>query len=220
MKTPQRIAFVHTVAFLAEEFRRRAAAELPSASVFHILNESLLQDLLRGEDALLVHRRVVAQVMLAVDAGAALVVMTCSSTSPGLDIARRLTGVPLLKIDDPMAARAVELGRYVGLVCTARSTVGPSTDLLQAHAAQQNRAIEVVSRVDDAAYAAILAGDRARHDKRVLDMAAQLAPAVDVLVLAQASLAHLQPVLTTTTGRPVLASPDLLMNELKNRLQG
>ncbi|HEY4065759.1 MAG TPA: aspartate/glutamate racemase family protein [Burkholderiaceae bacterium] len=213
-----RVAFVHTVGFLAEKFRESMKAEMPSVDCFHTLNESLLQDLLRGAAPAQVYRRVVDQVMLAVDAGASLIVMTCSSTSPAVDIARRLTDVPVLKIDDPMAAEAVRTGTRIGLMCTATSTVAPSSALLRAHAAEQGRTISIHPHIDADAYTALMAGDRALHDKLVGEAAAKLAMDVDVLVLAQASLAHLQESLAAQVQCPVLASPPLLMRELARRL--
>jgi Asp/Glu/hydantoin racemase len=218
MRLAARVAFVHTVGFLADEFRKLMRAELPDVDCFHILNESLLQDLLRGSEPASVYRRVVEQVLLAADAQADLIVMTCSSTSPGVDIARQVVGPPVLKIDDPMAAEAVRSGKRIGLVCTATSTVGPSTALLHAHAAEQERTVAIHPEVNADAYKALMAGDRTTHDTLVRESAAKLANAVDVLVLAQASLAHLRDSLAAELPCPVLASPPLLMRELTRRL--
>ncbi|MBV8912658.1 MAG: aspartate/glutamate racemase family protein [Acetobacteraceae bacterium] len=213
-----RVAFVHTVSFLVDRFRSMMQAQHPGADCFHILNESLLQDLLRGEDTTEVYRRVVAQVLLAVDAGAGLVVMTCSSTSPAVDIARQVTKVPILKIDDPMAEEAVRLGSRIAVICTNTSTPGPSQALLRDHAAAQGRKVEIEAVIRPEAYQALAAGDRARHDALVTSAADDAATRSDVLVLAQASIAHLQPQLQRSLGKPVLASPELLMRELGRRL--
>ncbi len=214
-----RIAFVHTVGFLVDEFRRRAGQRLPEADCFHILNESLLQDLLRGQPQPLVYRRITRQILLAAETGADLIVVTCSSTSPAVDIARQLVTTPILKIDDPMAAEAVRAaGPRIGLLCTAESTVGPSSALLRAHAAGQGREIEITPVIKSEAYAALMAGDRARHDALMQQAAADLAAGADVVVLAQASLAHLQEGLAAALPCPVLASPGLLMDELARRV--
>jgi len=218
MRMAARIAFVHTVGFLADEFRKAARAELPGVDSFHILNESLLQDLLRGVEPMAVYRRVLDQLLLAADAGADLIVMTCSSTSPGVDIARQVLKQPILKIDDPMAAQAVQIGSRIGLLCTATSTVAPSTALLRSHAALQGRTVSVQPHVDAQAYQALLAGDRDTHDRLVRASAANLAQEADVLVLAQASLAHLREGLAAELSCPVFASPALLMQELTRRL--
>jgi Asp/Glu/hydantoin racemase len=213
----KRIGFVHTVGFLVDDFRARMRRELPDVDCFHILNESLLQGLLRGAPIATVYRRVVEQIALAADAGADLVVVTCSSTSPAVDIARRLVVVPILKIDDPMAEKAVATGPRIGLVCTATSTVEPSSALLRAHAGTQGRAISIAPTVLPQAYSALMAGDRTQHDAIVRDAAVALAAGVDVVVLAQASLAHLRDDLAAVLTIPVLASPPLLMQCLRDR---
>jgi Asp/Glu/hydantoin racemase len=209
-----RIAFVHTVGFLVEDFRARMRTDIPGADCFHILNESLLQDLLRGAPQPLVYRRVVDQIVLAAEAQPDLIVVTCSSTSPAVDIARRIVPQTILKIDDPMAAEAVRSGTRIGLLCTASSTVEPSSALLRAHAVVQGRDITIKTVLRPEAYQALLAGDRARHDAMLVEAATELAREVDVLVLAQASLAHLRDRLAAELACPVLASPPLLMREL------
>lgn len=213
-----RVGFVHTVAFLVDEFRERIRAQLPDVDAFHILDESLLQDLLRGVAEPAVHRRVANQILAAVDAGADVVVVTCSSTSPAVDVARRLTARPILKIDDPMAQRAVAAGERIGLVCTAPSTVEPSLSLIRSHAAAAGRRVAVHPLLVEGAYAALVAGDRARHDDLVVANARAAAADVEVLVLAQASLAALRDRIADELAIPVLASPDLLMAELVRRL--
>jgi Asp/Glu/hydantoin racemase len=212
---PKRIAFVHTVGRLVEMFRQMAARELPQADIFHVLNESLLQDLLRNGESPAITRRIVQQAMLAADAGASLVVFTCSSTSPAIDAARPLVSVPILKIDDPMAERAVATGGKIGLVCTASSTVAPSSSLLEAHARAAGSTIVIEPLLLKEAYDALFAGDTARHDAIVTEAAVAMAPQCDCLVLAQASLAHLQEQLSAKVDVPVLASPPLLMQRLR-----
>lgn len=211
----KRIAFVHTVGFLVDDFRARMRAEIPSADCFHILNESLLQDLLRGAPQPLVYRRVVDQIVLAAETQPDLIVVTCSSTSPAVDIARRIVPQPILKIDDPMASEAVRSGPRIGLLCTATSTVKPSSALLHAHAAEQGRDIMVKTVLRPDAYQALMAGDRARHDAILHEAATGISSEVDVLVLAQASLAHLRDPLAAQLNCPVLASPQLLMREMQ-----
>ena len=210
----KRIGFIHTVGFLVDSLRERMKATYPEADGFHILNESLLQDLLRGAPKELVYRRVVTQVVLAAEAGADVIVVTCSSTSPAVDIARQLVRQPVLKIDDPMAAEAVRRGTRIGLLCTASSTVEPSSALLRQHAALQGREALITPLVKPDAYEALMAGDRARHDDIVRAAARDLGREVDVVVLAQASLAHLQGELGVALPIPVLASPPLLMEAI------
>jgi Asp/Glu/hydantoin racemase len=209
-----RVAFVHTVGGVLDQFRERVRREFPDIDAFHVLNEGLLQDLLRGTQPDEVFGRLVEQLSVVQKSGADLIVVTCSSTSPGVDLARHTLNVPVLKIDDPMARLAVTSATRIGLVCTASSTLEASSALLRQHAAAAGREIEIESVLLSKAYNALFAGDRDVHDEIVLAAATELAPRVELLVLAQASLASLRPRLSATVSVPVLASPDLLFSEL------
>jgi aspartate/glutamate racemase len=107
-----RLAVLHTVSALAERFKPMFREKLPErVDTFHMVDESLLQDLMRHGPQPGITRRIVTFAGLAADAGADLIVFTCSSTSPAIDVARQTVAVPILKIDDPMAARAAGLAR-------------------------------------------------------------------------------------------------------------
>lgn len=209
-----RVAFVHTVGAVLDQFRDRVRSEFPDLDSFHVLNESLLQDLLRGESPAAVFERLATQLEIAEASGADLIVVTCSSTSPGVDIARNALRTPVLKIDDPMASLAVTSATRIGLVCTASSTLQASTALLLQHARDASRQIDIEPVLLPQAYAALFAGDRAEHDRIVLSASCELATNVELLVLAQASLAPLRDELASSVTVPVLASPNLLFEKL------
>jgi Asp/Glu/hydantoin racemase len=215
----RRIAFIHTVAMLVDRFRPRFQAELPEADCFHMLDESVLQDLLRSGPSAAITRRVAGLATLAADAGAELIVFTCSSTSPAIDTARQLVSVPILKIDDPMYAKAAREPGRVGLICTTSSTVAPSRSLLAEHARAAGVQVEAESVLCGAAFQALVKGQRDVHDRLVTEAAAGLAPRVDRIVLAQASLAHLADPLAAQLQRPVLASPELLVQDVVARVR-
>lgn len=209
-----RLAVLHTVSGLVDRFKCLLAERLPKVDSFHMLDESLLQDLLRHGRSTAITRRVVTFTTLAADAGADLILFTCSSTSPAVDAARQLIASPILKIDDPMAERAVELGPRVGLLCTASSTQVASADLVRQHAARLNREALVETLLVEGAFDALSSGDRETHDRLVRQAAADLAAKSDVVVLAQASMAHLAPDLAPNLPVPVLCSPPLCIEAL------
>jgi Asp/Glu/hydantoin racemase len=215
----RRIAFIHTVAMLVDRFRPRFQAELPEADCFHMLDESVLQDLMRGGPSPAITRRVTGLASLAADAGAELIVFTCSSTSPAIDTARQVVSVPILKIDDPMYAKAASEPGRVGLICTTSSTVEPSRSLLAAHAREAGVTIDAESVLCGAAFEALVKGQRDVHDRLVTEAATTLAPRVDRIVLAQASLAHLAEPLAAQLHLPVLASPELLVQDVVARVR-
>lgn len=103
----------------------------------------------------------------------------------------------------------------IAFVHTAGFLVDRFRGLMQA---QQGRMVEIEAVVRPDVYQALAAGDRPRHDALVTAAAQEAAERSDVLVLAQASIAHLQDELAQALGKPVLASPPLLMREIGRRL--
>jgi hypothetical protein len=97
--------------------------------------------------------------------------------------------------------------------------VEPSRALLAEHVARSGQAIETRSVLCGAAFDALLAGRRDEHDRLVVEAASALAPEVDRIVLAQASLAHLAGTLEEQLKMPVLASPELMVREVVARVR-
>ena len=214
----RRLAMLHTVGMLVDRFKTMLGGVVPAGvDVVHMLDESLLRDLMREGPKPEITRRVVAFASLAADAGAELIVFTCSSTSPAIDTARQVVRPPILKIDDPMAARAIEIGSRIGIVCTTSSTRGPSEALVRDHAAKAGKSIEVDALLVPGAFDALQAGRRDEHDRLVSEAALAVAARNDVLVLAQASLAHLAEPLSTQTKTPVLQSPPLCVEAIRQQ---
>ncbi len=215
------IAFLHTVPFLVESFSRLAAENLPGVACFHVVDDGILREVFRdGMSAPGVLRRILQQAVLADKAGAELIVFTCSSTSPAVDFVRPLCDVRIMKVDEPMAERAVLLGSKIGVLTTARTTLEPSTNLIKNEADRQGKSVEVDARLEVEAFEARLAGDVAEHDRIIRKVCADLAARNDVVVLAQASMAHLAGSLQQELGRPVLSSPPLCMEALKKMIDG
>ncbi len=212
-----RIGFVHTASVLIERFRADMTRLYPEVDCFHVLNEGLMQSLRRGESRAQVFRRAVTQLLIAADDSADIVVLTCCSTAPAAEIARSMSPIPILNVADAASAEAVRLGRRIGLLCTSPTSPGPSAGLLRQHAAAQGREVIVETVVRSEAFTALFAGDKERHDAILTEAAQEILPRVDVLVLAQATLAHLQAPLSRL-GKPVLASPPMLLAELGRRL--
>jgi Asp/Glu/hydantoin racemase len=215
-----RLALLHTVPALVERFRRLLQAELAGLDSFHMVDESLLQDLMRHGPSPGITRRIVALATLAADGGADFILFTCSSTSPAIDVARQCIAVPILKIDDPLAEKAIELGNRIGILCTTNSTLQPSADLVRSHAQKLGRDVAVTPILVDQAYAALQAGHQEEHDALVSAKALELAEVCDVLVLAQASMAHLEALLSKRLSCPVLSSPPLIIEALRRARRG
>jgi Asp/Glu/hydantoin racemase len=212
----RRIAVLHTVVFLAEMFRKLLQQNLPNTENFHIVDEGIIQELLKtGHLTSKIVRRIATHVMLANDAGADLILFTCSSTSPAVDHVKELVDVPILKIDEPLAEKAVSLGEKIGGVTTAKTTLEPSVCLIEASAAKQGKIVQVQAELETKAFEARLSGNISEHDRLVKETISKLARENEVIVLAQASMAHLADEMKNQIDIPVLAGPALCIEALK-----
>jgi len=152
-------------------------------------------------------------------AGVDLIFSACSSLGPALDDARRSVHVPIVKVDEAMAEQAVLAGSRIGVLATVPTTLRPTSNLVRRAGARLGRRVETTELLCEGAFDLLMAGDRPTHDAKVLAGAQDLARTCDVIVLAQASMARLAPMLSERTGKPVLASPHSGVEDVRRRLQ-
>jgi Asp/Glu/hydantoin racemase len=212
----RQVALIHTSAMMIPPFKALCQELLKDAAVFHMVDESLLRDIIRDGQLLPpTARRLVGHVVAAEDAGADVVMVTCSSVGPAAELSRHLVCIPVLRVDEPMAAKAVETGPRIGVVATLPSTLAPTAELIRRLAAETGKKVQVLDRLCEGAFQAVLAGDTAAHDAKVLAALRELASQVDVIVLAQASMAAVADKLPREDRRvPVLSSPRLAVEHL------
>lgn len=196
------IGFISTVLSLPATFSELAKELVPEAEVFHIADETLLGVTRReGRLTATTRRRVLGYIESAADAGADLVVVTCSSIGPAVDDSRGFVEVPVLRIDQPMADEAVRLGTRIGVVATLSTTLEPTAELVRARASAAGKDVEVIAHLCEGAFGSD------RHDELVRAGIEAVAAQTDVVVLAQASMARV----TVDSPVPVLSSPRLGM---------
>jgi Asp/Glu/hydantoin racemase len=204
------LALLHTVSGLVPTFGQLCQELVPEAEVFHMVDESLLKNTIRsGHLTPTTARRVVGHVASAEEAGADVVLVTCTSIGAAVEMARSLVGVPVVRVDEAMADDAVRRGRRIGVAATLPTTLEPTTDLLRRRAAAAGGATrEVVPYLCEGAFEALGAGDTARHDAAIADGLRALMAQVDVIVLAQASMARVAQSLPESDQQvPILSSP-------------
>jgi Asp/Glu/hydantoin racemase len=210
------IAMIHTSASMIPVFKALADELLPGRAVFNVVDESLLRDIVRdGRCAPATARRLVGHVLSAEAAGADVVCVSCSSMGRAVEASRALCAVPVLRVDEPMAERAVATAPRVGVIATLPSTLEPTVALIEATAAKAAKAVTLLPEVVDGAFAAVIGGDGARHDVLVGAALKRVASRVDVIVLAQASMARVVESLAPSDRPvPVLSSPRLAVERL------
>jgi Asp/Glu/hydantoin racemase len=115
--------------------------------------------------------------------------------------------IPVVRIDSAMAEEAVQRATRIGVAATLPTTLQPTTRQLQEKAAELHKPVDIRSQLIEGAFARLSAGDRAGHDALLVEGLAKLASEVDVVVLAQASMARVVPQLPASTQEKFLSSP-------------
>jgi len=205
----KRVTLIHTSPVMIPVFGELCSELLPKIDVVHMVDESLLRDIIRGNGLLKpTARRVVGHILSAADAGADFIMATCSSIGAAAELGRELVDVPVMRVDEPMGKLAVERGSRIGVVATLASTLNPTAELVRSLARARSENVEVTARLCEGAFSAVMSGDSATHDKIVESGIRELMGKVDVIVLAQASMARVVkglPAAEMTV--PVLSSP-------------
>ncbi len=219
------VVLIHTVASNERVFGELCAEIMPDVPTRHLTDEGLLNDTIaRGRLTDDVRQRFRARAEAARREGADIIMLTCSSIGPSADGLGEELGIPVLRVDEAMADRAVAVGSSIGVAATLATTLEPTADLIRRSARRVGKDVEVSTRLAEGAFDALRAGDPAGHDAKVLATLRDLAADVDVIVLAQASMARAMGGATSidSGGRsvPVLTSPRLGVERLSEVAHG
>jgi Asp/Glu/hydantoin racemase len=212
----KRLGLVHTSATLVPVFAALCKEKLPNVEVFNIADDSLVKGIREaGSLTATISRRVANYLESAELAGADYIMVTCSSIGPAVEAGAKLMGVPVLRVDQPMADKAVAAGKKIGVIATLSTTLEPTADLIQRRANIAGKKIDLTSKLVEGAFEALMAGDGATHDTKVAAALKELSQRVDVIVLAQASMARVVDSLKPEDKRvPILASPGIAVDYL------
>ncbi|WP_295767019.1 aspartate/glutamate racemase family protein [uncultured Mucilaginibacter sp.] len=206
MKT---LALIHTSHTLIPVFQQLVKDQLPGVNIVNIVDDSLVKNIRsRGSLTPAISKRVADYVASAQDSGADYILVTCSSIGPAVEAAAENAGVPVLRVDQPMADEAVRMGKRIGVIATLSTTLEPTSDLVIRRAALASKEIELTSKLCDGAFEALMSGDTDTHDNIVTAALRELSAQVDVILLAQASMARVVDGLNETDKTvPIVASP-------------
>jgi Asp/Glu/hydantoin racemase len=212
----KRLGLVHTSATLVPVFAQLCKEKLPGVNVFNIADDSLVKGIIAaGSLTPVIARRVASYLESAELAGADYIMVTCSSIGPAVEAGAKLIGVPVLRVDQPMADKAVATGKRIGVIATLQTTLEPTADLISRRAVLAGKRIQLTAKLCEGAFEALMAGDGATHDAKVAAALKELSQQVDVIVLAQASMARVVDTLKPEDKRvPILASPAIAVDYL------
>ncbi len=212
----KRITLIHAVATAILPIRRAFEEDWPDAKISNLLDDDLMPAYTR-EGGLTPHitERICELALYAARTGADGILFTCSVFPQAEDMAKQLVRVPLLKPDEAMIAAALEAGTRIGIVATNPPAAPAAAAQLLAGAKARGTEIQVVESVAHGAFAIGNAGDAATHDRMVVEAAERIAGSVDVICLAQVSMALARTAVQARVTVPVLTSPATAVARLK-----
>ncbi|MGI6037213.1 MAG: aspartate/glutamate racemase family protein [Limnochordia bacterium] len=213
------VAVIHTGPATLEPLKARFRQMLPQVRMINIVDDSLLNDAIAaGGLTQAVTRRMVQYFLIAQDMGVDAIFNACSSVGETVDAALPLVETPILKIDEPMARQAAEIGGRIAVIATVPTTLEPTVRLIEKMAAQMDSEITIQRALVPDAFDLLLAGKAEEHDQKVMAEIKGAAEKADAIVLAQCSMARLVPLLGDAVQVPVLSSPDTGVAYLKEFL--
>jgi Asp/Glu/hydantoin racemase len=201
------LGLIYTAPAIVETVTKLASEMMPDVERINITDDMILKFI--GRTGMLtppIHAVVLNYIRNAQEEGANAVLVTCSSISPCVDSARPLVSIPVMKIDDPMTDIAVQKASKIGIVATLRTTLEPTKYLLSMKARARSKDITLKTELCEGAFEALSHKDTATHDKLVLEGIRKTASNVELIVLAQASMARLVPRLGNEISIPILSS--------------
>jgi Asp/Glu/hydantoin racemase len=212
-----KLAIIHTTVVTVEPLRALADELLAECEVINFVDDSILPQLGRsGGDLSAVADRLVQYARFAEHAGADVILNACSSVGGAVAQMRQQVAIPVVRIDEAMAEEAVRRGERIGIIATLATTLNPTRQLVQSKARAD---VTIVPVLADTAYQKLVAGDKAGHDTELAAALVDLAASVDVVVLAQASMARVVPSLPPAAQQKCLSSPRMGMARVKAVLE-
>ncbi|TGA85989.1 aspartate/glutamate racemase family protein [Streptomyces sp. MZ04] len=201
--TGRALALLHTSPVHVPVFEGLRDEDHPGLALRHLVHEDLLARA-RVDGPQAVAGDVQKLLEQAVADGADAVLCTCSTIGAVAEAGAAALGVPVLRVDRPMAAVAVAAGRSVAVVATVESTLEPTVALIEEEAARAGRPVEVSTVLVAGAWERFAAGDR-NGCLELVAAAVDALEGVDAVVLAQASIADVAD--RAALAVPVLSSP-------------
>lgn len=207
-----RITLVHALKHSIVPIESSFAKLWPEARLMNLMDDSLSADLARDgglSDAMT--ERFLGLGRYATSTGSDAILFTCSAFGPCIEaVARAHAPMPVLKPNEAMIEQAAAKGKRIGLLSSFPPT-------LASMPREFPSSIQIVPKLAEGAMAALDRGDRATHDRLVVEASRDLRDC-DLIALAQYSMAPAAEQVAAATGRPVLTTPDSAVMKLKEML--
>jgi len=200
MPKKKRLFLLHTMPFVMNEISGPLEKDFldrnPGVEIQTMLDTSLLADTMAaGKVTPTTANRLLSYVREAEQAGADMLLLTCTSMGEGMAHVAEFSSLPTLCITEPMMKQALDSGNRVGIIGTVPTSPAQIIAPLMEEAARRGLGEEdltVVVEVVEEAFAARGRGDTPEHDRLVSAALAKMTAEheVDSILFAQASMTN------------------------------
>ena len=202
------LVYTSTTPELIDMVEREVRANIgPDADILSLQDPSILAQVREaGYVTPAPAARLIGMYMDAIGQGADAVLNICSSVGEVADsvqTAAAYIGVPIVRIDEDMCREAVRLGSRIGVLATLPTTLEPTKGTISRVARAMGRHVTLVDGLIDGAFGL----DQTQFRRLLLEAAGKIIDQVDVIVLAQGSMAYVEKDITAAYGKPTLSSP-------------
>lgn len=215
-----RIALIHALEESVAPVRAAFREAWPEAFAFDLLDTSLAIDRAHAGE-LDVAMRLRFATLADYAAGAeglagrtSGILFTCSAFGPAIDTVKTRVTIPVMRPNEAAFEQALAIGGEIGLIVSFEPSAASLRAELEQVAHAQNRKTRVHTVLADGALQALKAGDGARHDALVAEAARRLGD-VQVVILAQFSMARAADMVRHVISAPVLTTPDCAVHALR-----
>jgi len=167
-----------------------------------IINETIANSRVTASAA----KRLVKMYIDAVTAGAEIVYNICSSIRDVADAVKKvfeIMEVPFIRVDEDMAINAIKMGKRIGVLATLRTALDPTKGLVKRCAQEMGIDIEVIDALADGAFGK----PQEELEQILIEKACSISDRVDIILLAQVSVAACEEKIAQATGKTILSSP-------------
>jgi len=205
------VGLVHTTRLVIDSLHSIVAEQCPGNEFNHVMDEGILRKL---SELKTITPEIVQwltnMVHSAETTGADLAVVSCSSLSPCVNEVRKRVGIPVLKVDEPMVEHAVLNASRIGLVMTNPTTEAPSKLLFKEVCQRLKSPATLETRLCSNAFSMLNQGDIQGHDAEVIKTVNDLLNDVEIVMLAQISIARVRKLMNPQICKRVLSSLDFI----------
>lgn len=214
----KKIGIIHTTPATIESLNRLVKEQIDDVEIINLLDDSILGDMRENHDVEFVRERWIGYAENLERLGVTTVLSACSTVGEFAEEADQRLTIPVYRIDEAMAEKAVEEGTVISIFATLNSTLEPTVKLVERKAKEAGKLLTIHTVLVEGAYEALMQGKRDIHDEKIKEAVLECFDHSDRILLAQASMASAIEDIKEGAGK-ILTSPLLGIEKLKHDLE-